>query len=414
MNTKNSTEHFLRIAKGSIGTLVTCLIVMASFAAPAYGQEWKFDPIVRFGYEVDDNANLSIRTDSEIEISGYTADLTARIDYLSEVTTFSLAPRVRSRNFDKSEFDSTDIFVRMNYIFRTQSNTFRIRASAEKEAVRTAERAGTDLDVDDPTDITNDDSGFVQVGGDRDKIRVHPSWTYRLSNTAAITATIDHFDVSYSDVFLDILVDYTDTRGEFGFSKALSGRTTGLILATARRFENADNVLEFDGYGAMVGFETAFSETTTFRALVGVDSANFDADNVDDETAVVGDVSVVRQLETIRVLAQYKRSIAASGTRIPNIRDNFNLNFTRRLSERIIAGLGARLYRTELISGVGDAGRDYVSFNARLGWNLRPTFLLEFEVSHTILDRGAFLGESADSNQAAIWFVYRPNTPTAL
>ena len=72
------------------------------------------------------------------------------------------------------------------------------------------------------------------------------------------------------------------------------------------------------------------------------------------------------------------------------------------------------MYRTGLISGVGSAGRDYVKLTARLGWNLTPTLLLDFEVSHTILDRGALLGESADSNQAAVSFIYRPNSPTTL
>jgi hypothetical protein len=414
MNKNMKIQELLKSSENIIGARIACLVVMAGLAAPIHAQEWTFDPIVRVGAEIDDNANLSIRTDEEVEITGYTADLTTRLDYLSSVTNFYVAPRVRWRKFDESEFDSTDLFLRLNYRYRTRASTFAVRASAEREAVRTAERADTDLDIDDPGDITNDDSGLVQLGGDRDKIRIRPSWQYRFSNTFAMMAAIDYFDIAYDDVFLDLLVDYTDARGEIGFSRALSDRTTGLIIGTVRRFENSDNVLEFDGYGAMVGFERAISETTSFRALIGVDSANFDADNVDDETAVVADVSLTRQLETIRMLAQYKRSITASGTRVPTIRDNFNLNFSRRLSERIDAGLGARVYRTELISGVGDAGRDYVQLTARLGWNLSPIFLLEFELRHTILDRGGVLGESADSNQAAFWFVYRPNRPTSL
>jgi hypothetical protein len=385
-----------------------------ALAASAGAQEWKFDPIVKVGYEIDDNAALSIRTDEEVEIAGFQGDFSARMDYSSAVTRFSFVPRVRVRKYDESDFDSTDLFLRMNYDYRTRSNSFKLRAFAERESVRTAERAGTDLDIDDPTDITNDDSGLVQLGGDRDKIRLRPSWQYRFSNTASVTTTIDYFDVAYSDVFADILVDYTDTQADVSFSKGLSPRMDGMLVLTARRFENDDDILEFDGWGAMVGFERALTETTTLRALVGVDGAYFDADNVEDETDFVADVSLVRQLETIRVLAQYKRSITASGTRIPTIRDNFNLNFSRRLSEKIIAGLGARLYQTELISGVGDAGREYVRLAANLGWNITSTFLLEFEVNHTILDRGGFLGESADSNQVAIWFVYRPNMPTTL
>jgi len=396
------------------GTRLAVAGLLVAILAPANAQEWVFDPILKAGYEVDDNAALSIRTDEEVEIQGYQADVTARVDYLSSLTNFSLVPRARIRKYDKSDFDSTDLFLRMLVSHRTRTSTFALRANVEREAVRTAERANTDLDVIDPGDIPNDDSGLVQVGGDRDKVRLLPSWKYDISNLTSIQASIDYFDVAYSDVFADILVDYTDARGELLLSRGLTGRTTGLLSGGLRRFANDDQVLEFDSYFAMVGFETDLSETTSFRAMAGVESVNFDAANVGDETDFIADVSLVRQLETIRILAQYKRAITASGTRIPTARDNFNLNFTRMLSEKIVAGIGARMYTTELISGVGNAGRDYVKLVATLGWNLTSTFILQFDVSHTILDRGGFLGESADSNQAAVWFVYRPNRPTEL
>jgi len=407
-----TSKHCSNLIRNGARIVIAGLLVAT--VAPAGAQEWVFDPILKAGYEVDDNAALSIRTDEEVEIQGYQVDATARVDYVSTLTNFSLVPRARVRKYDESDFDSTDLFLRMLLSHRTKTSTFGLRAFAEREAVRTAERADADLGITDPGDITNDDSGLVQVGGDRDKIRLLPSWQYNFSNLTSMKASIDYFDVAYSDVFLDILVDYTDARGELLFSRGFTGRTTGLASAGLRRFENDDNVLEFDSYFAMVGFETDLSETTSFRAMAGAESINFDAGNVGDETDFIADVSLVRQLETIRILAQYKRTITASGTRIPTTRDNFNLNFTRMLSEKILAGIGARMYRTELISGVGDAGRDYVKLVATLGWNLTSTFMLQFDVSHTILDRGGFLGESADSNQAAIWFVYRPNRPTEL
>ena len=81
-----------------------------------------------------------------------------------------------------------------------------------------------------------------------------------------------------------------------------------------RRYENGDNILEFDGLGAMVGFEQAISETTSLTALVGVDSANFDADNVEDETVVVADIALVRELETIRMLPFSRISVEGPGS----------------------------------------------------------------------------------------------------
>lgn len=413
MKTTRSDFRSRRPGAGAI-CVMAIIVTWSASTSDVYAQEWRFDPIVRAGYEVDDNAVLSIRTDEEVAIAGYQGDLLANIDYSSAVTTFSLTPRVRIRRYDESEFDSTDYFLRAVYRYRTRASNFGIRAFLERESVRTAERAGADLEVDDVGDITNDDSGLVQLGGARDKVRLRPFWSYRVSDTSAIGAEIDYFDVAYDDVFADILTDYTDTIGRLTFSRALSSRTEGIIVGTARRYENDDEVLEFDGYGFLVGFDHALSETISLNVLVGLDSVTFDAANAGDDEAIVGEVTLVRELETIRVLAQYKRAITASGTRVPTVRDNYNLNFTRRLSEKISAGIGARAYQTELISGDSDFGRDYIKIRAGLRWHFTAVFQFEFEVSHTIIDRGGPLSESADSNQAAIWFVYRPNMPTQL
>lgn len=401
---------FTNIKSGSYYVAVGLVALMGSTTG-AVAQDWRFDPIFKLGYEIDDNAALSIRTDEEVEIAGYQADVTARVDYLTDTTIFSLIPRVRVRRYDVSEFDSTDSFLKMNYSHKTPAHTFAFRARYELQAVRTAERAGTDLDSVDLDDLSSDDTGLVTLEGDRTKVTLRPAWTYRMSGKSSMTLSLDLKDVTYEDVFLDILTPYTDDKLNLSFSRALSNRTSGVIALTGRNVENDDERFEFESFNAQVGIEHAVSEKTELRAMVGAEDIDFVSDSVEDSTEFVADFSVIRQLETINVLARFRRHVSANGTSIPNLRDSFDLIFNRRLSDKITASVGARAYQTEAITGSSIRGREYIELSGKVGWFFTPTFYGELKLTHTINDRGSLLAESADSNRINIWLTYRPNSP---
>ncbi len=94
------------------------------------------------------------------------------------------------------------------------------------------------------------------------------------------------------------------------------------------------------------------------------------------------------------------------------MRDAFNLNLTRNLSERFAAGIGVRAYATEPIDftdGTGTIfGRDFVELTARFTWNMSRTIAMETTYRYTLLDQ-EIVGESANSNEITVWFTYRPS-----
>ena len=51
--------------------LSSTLILLFSTASFA---DWQMNPVIKVGVETDDNANLSTRTDAELELSGYLLD----------------------------------------------------------------------------------------------------------------------------------------------------------------------------------------------------------------------------------------------------------------------------------------------------------------------------------------------------
>ena len=143
--------------------------------------------------------------------------------------------------------------------------------------------------------------------------------------------------------------------------------------------------------------------------MIGLE--NTDPTTGESISEVVGNITYTQRLETIRLLAQYRRSINASGAGRTSSRDQINVNFSRRLNEKISAGLGIRAYHSV---GIGETiqidDRDYVQLRTNFSWHLSSSFLINVDYRYTVLDRGDVGGERANSNHATLWFVYNPNS----
>jgi hypothetical protein len=122
-------------------------------------------------------------------------------------------------------------------------------------------------------------------------------------------------------------------------------------------------------------------------------------------------MSIIRRLETIRLMALYRRSVSSSGSGNMSERDSISVNFTRDLTERFDAGLGVRAYQSRPInlSGINLRGfkREYLQLTARFTWNITRTFALRTTYQYTVSNRQN-LGESANSNQITAWLIFRP------
>ena len=392
---------------------VFCALLTAVFAFlpgnSAQAQDWRFEPIFKVGGEYDDNSTLDPRTDQEVDISGILLDARADINYSSPTSTFFVQPRVLSRNYDDdSDLDSDDFFVRSNFRRQAQLSTFGFRLNFDNQSVRTGERADTDLEIEDPDEIANDETGRLLRTGDRTKWRVFPYWDYRLSNVSTIGAEFDYFDTQYDDVFAGILTDYSDARLNLRYRRSLSNVTKWGLLLTARRYDADNSPSELDGYGLSAELEHRLSEKTLVRALIGLEDT--DQDGADSDPEVVGSVTITRNLEIIRLFARYQRSISGGGAGGLTTRDSINVNFRRRLNERISAGLGVRAYRTDVPSAFEIQDRDYVQLQSNFLWYVSKSFVIEADYRYTVLDRGDAFGGASNSNRFNLWFVYQPRT----
>ena len=175
---KNNRLCLLRMPV--LRALCAAIFVFAS-ANSALAQDWRFEPRFKVGGEIDDNATMDSRTDEEIELTGYLVDASADIIYASPTTSFFVQPSVLLRNYDDVVFDSDDYFLRSTYRRQTKSSTVGFHFSYDQQSVRTGERLDSQLEIEDPDEITNDDTSRTLRIGSRTKWRVSPYWVYQLS-----------------------------------------------------------------------------------------------------------------------------------------------------------------------------------------------------------------------------------------
>jgi hypothetical protein len=142
--------------------------------------------------------------------------------------------------------------------------------------------------------------------------------------------------------------------------------------------------------------------------MAGVEITEPAAAGAENFTNIVGNISLTQRLETIRMLAQYRRAVVGSGLGTLTIRDSLYFQFTRSLNERISAALGIRAYHDEGLSDSSNLDRDYIQLRSTFSWYFSRAFSLEFDYRYTVINRENF-GERSNSNQVVLWFVYQPN-----
>ena len=168
-----------------------------------------------------------------------------------------------------------------------------------------------------------------------------------------------------------------------------------------------------DGRGLTVGIIRDLTQTTRFRAEVGV--AETERSGGESDTDPVLDINLVRNLETVTLLAQVRRSVNSDGEGRVVLRNSFNLSMTKQFSERFEGGLAVRAYTTDQLSSddLPFEDRDYAQIGVRLRYALSRTFLVEADYRYTHMERSR-VAENAKSNNIFLGLTWRPTATNAF
>jgi hypothetical protein len=387
-------------------TLAITIAAMILTAQSANAQ-WRVGPSIGVGFEYDDNPSLNSDSIVSSSIRGYGLDVAANITYDSQLTNFALTPRYVGTRYDKSsELDSDDWFIGLGYLYTGERSSFSLRGSYADEAIRRAERFDVDFDVEDPADIPDDGSGRTLGTANRQRTQITPEWSLRTGPRTLIRIGAGYRDVSYDENDVNLLSDYTEARGLAAFEYAWSERNKLTVGGYYRKNEYDRTSSEFSGYGLTLGLVRSLSENTDFVINAGADSTEDDSGI--DHTNPIGEISVVRRLQTSRLLAAYRRTISSSGSSELTVRDSITLQLRRDISERFAVSAGIHVYSTSALdSDLIDLNeRDYVQLRTNFIYRFTRVFLVDLDYRYIDIDRNV-ASSGADSNIVNLWFRYR-------
>jgi hypothetical protein len=150
------------------------------------------------------------------------------------------------------------------------------------------------------------------------------------------------------------------------------------------------------------------TKQSKFRLEVGMEESRPAFGETDSD--VVGNIYYVKTSETVRFLAQYRRSLSASGSGQLDPRDSINFTLNKQFTERFDGGLALRAYKTERSTNVVGQfdEREFGQLGAQISYALSRSFTVQFDYRFTYLDQSTVLGGAANSNAFLVSLNYQP------
>ncbi|WP_139191928.1 hypothetical protein [Thiocapsa roseopersicina] len=321
----------------------------------------------------------------------------------TEVSDIGVGLKVDTRQYsDVSELDRTNGALGFRSRFQVNRHSLGFDTSLDYDSTLTSEEATT---------------GIVQVNKRRSKVFVRPSWRYELTERTTLDAGVSYEDVSYEDVDVIPLTNYTFARASFAVGYQLTERLQ-LVGQTAYDEYDASEVdTRSTSVGVEAGLKYLLSETSTIRAAAGIRQS--DAQTPTEEGVIdTTNSGPIFELEWtkdfivggIELLAE--RSLVPSGRGTLLDTTGINLAFNYPITERWTFGLDASGYRNRNPGGeISGNDRDFVNLAPRLERRLTEALRLDLSYRYRWQKR-EISEDDAVSNAVFLSVTYRwPREP---
>ncbi len=167
-------DHLTRDAAMSKGrTFGVAALSLICVSPAAIAADWEVLPEISVGAYVNDNYTLAPDTVVPVEVEGAQIHAELGLRATTQLTEFSLTPRIESTIFpDDEDWDSNDFYLRLNWNHERERFMAGLRADYSDETTVKSELPSSDDDggLGDPD---GGDDGIVAVDNNRQKVQVH-------------------------------------------------------------------------------------------------------------------------------------------------------------------------------------------------------------------------------------------------
>lgn len=345
--------------------IVFAPIMLATFDVQS--ESWYVEPNAAVRTFYDDNVRL-VPVDPQSSFGAIVIGeiLAGRRTELSEI---GVGLKVDTRQYtDVSELDRTNGALDLRSRYQLTRHSFGFDASLDYDSTLTSEEATT---------------GILQVNKRRTRVSVRPSWRYNLTERATLDAGLSYDDVSYEDVGLIPLSNYTFARASLSAGYQLTERLQLIGQIAYDDYQASEIGTQSTSVGVDAGVTYLSSETSSIRAAAGVRQAN--AQTPTEEGVVETDnLGPIFELEWRKKFLVGRMGLLAERSLIPSGRGTLldttgiTFNFDYPITERWLFGLDASAFRNRNPGGeISGNDRDFINLAPRIERRLTEALRLD-------------------------------------
>lgn len=346
-------------------SLAPALLLLAGAVG---ADDWYLAPEASLESFYDDNVRLSA-ADAQSSF-GVIGRANASFGRRTEISDLAIEGGLSLRRYgDVTELDRTEGFLGLDSAYRLARHRLGLTARLDYDSTLTSEIST---------------SGLVQVNKRRTRLFARPSWSYELSERAALDLSASYTDVSYEDVERIPLYDYTLAGAGLTGTYLWSERSELFARLNLDRYEAAQVDTRSDTLGLLAGGSYALSETLSLTALAGLRYTRAETPALTggtDEQSSTGplvDFSLEKRFEVghLRLTASQALSPSSTGELLNTTSGGLALAYP--VNARWSFVVNAHAYRNRDPAGERDSNdRDYLSIAPRLRHKLSDWWHLE-------------------------------------
>jgi len=344
------------ITRGSVNWFgATFAVALVACIGANANAAWTTDVSGTVDSRYDDNVRLSTNGEEDSAVAtNVGGELhVRRVTESSEIMTTLGASYLMYSAYDgQQDLDDEDIqYAEVRARARQERLTWGLVSTVRRDVL--LRTVGNIIDPlapgtpDAPSPPTTDNGG-VDAGSTEEQVRRTRTWlapyvSYDLTERSSLQLGYTFLGLDYDEQSSSGVNSSQSNSVNASLLNKFSERDTGRSTLRAGRFSPAHQSEDTDAYEASVGWEHAFTNTTTANVEVGAQRSERDSDSY---TGYVARVFATRRAEASAFRARLEHSLQAGSYGELVKSDTFDLRYRRSLSDRLVLDIVGRAYKT--------------------------------------------------------------------
>ncbi|HEU4617064.1 MAG TPA: hypothetical protein VFV10_03445 [Gammaproteobacteria bacterium] len=383
---------------------LACVIPFATASAA-----WDTVSDVRMGVEANDNPRLGQRSGElqpqlveEQDHTAVRALMDARVRLTNEGPrgNFLVQPRVRADTYSDSadkDLQRQDAYLYLSGRHRWERGDVGTVVNAARESILSSEIIDTGLenvgDVTLPPSIGTDTGTLVLLDEHRNRTIVAPYVNFNLSERSSIGIDATYLDLTYTGPQFVGRSNISETEFGTSITRTIDERTGAGARIYVSDFTGKVTNNDTHTVGIQGRFSRKLNEIWSFEFAAGVERSSFTFVSVSGDgvasTPVTGtvvdnaaanytlDLGITKRTDLATMTFALLRAMDPSATGFMTERNELQVAYSRRLSERITASFALRAVQTDALDDSERvSGRDISRAGIELDWAFTPTWSL--------------------------------------